>query len=238
VFDGILSDDDARRATGVIDEMRALGFRGTLTGGLAIAAHLTARGQSSPPRSLNDIDFVVDCFDSIPESLADVFLLHHVHPFAREGKTLMQVIDPNRAVRVDVFRAVGATLSRSAPLNVETGRLGVVAAVDLLARVTAHVYGSLHRERAIDTKYVRAFLDLSTFDSEPELEAAWLDHRADIAASFEDASRDTRRLLALRRELVITETYSAAITPCAQCQDYGRFRCAAPERVVEALGYW
>src|SRR4029079_12449378 len=157
---------------------------------------------------------------------------------ARDGKTLMQVIDPDRAVRVDIFLAVGTTLSRSGPLDGETGSLDVVAAVDLLARTTAHVYGRLRHRRTIDAKYVQAFLDLSIFEGEHRLEVAWQDHRGDATASFEEASSTARHLLALYPDLITAETYSAVITPCEKCQDYGRFRCAPPERVVEILGYW
>src|SRR5689334_7105984 len=121
-----MSADDAARATSVVNDLVALGFDGSLTGGLAVAAHLRARGQHVPRRRLNDIDFVVSAFTSLPEPLADRFLLNHVHPFAPEGKTLVQLIDPQRALRVDVFRAAGATLSRSSRLA-ETGALQVVA---------------------------------------------------------------------------------------------------------------
>lgn len=63
---------------------------------------------------MNDIDFVTDSFDCIPESLADDFLFRHVHPFDPPGKTILQFIDAESALRVDVFRACGATkFSRS-----------------------------------------------------------------------------------------------------------------------------
>jgi hypothetical protein len=238
LFDAILTDDDAFRATVVVNELLAHGFRGSLTGGLAIEAHLCARGQHPRRRPLNDVDFVVGSFASIPESVADRFLLHHVHPLAPEGKTLMQLIDPARAVRVDVFRAFGATLSRSGPLGGVTGSLDVVALEDLMARTTAHVYGRLRFGRAIDAKHVRTFLELSGLDSEPVLEEAWLDHREGLSESFGEVSSDSLRLLALHPELVTTEEHSPVVTPCERCQDHGRFRCAPPERIVEILGYW
>ncbi len=238
LFNAILSDDDAGRATSVVDALLACGFRGSLTGGLAIDAHLRARGQRPPRRPLNDLDFVVDSFASIPESIADRFLLHHIHPFAPEGKILMQVIDAERALRVDVFRSIGATLSRSGPLGVETGPLDVVTLEDLMARTTAHVYGRVRAGRTIDARYVRTFLDLRGLGSERVLDEAWQDHREDISASFAEASGDARRLLARHPELVTTGEYSAVVTPCERCRNHGRFRCAPPERIVEILGYW
>ena len=238
LFDAILTGDAAFRASVVVNELLAHGFRGALTGGLAIEAHLSARGQPARRRPLNDVDFVVGSFASIPDSLADRFLVHHVHPFAPEGKTVLQLIDPERAVRVDVFRAFGATLLRSGPLGGATGSLDVVALEDLIARTTAHVYGRLRSGRAIDAKYVRTFLELAGLDSKPVLDEAWQDHREGQSESFSEASTDALRLLGLHPELVIAEAYSRVVTPCERCRDHGRFRRALPNRIVEILGYW
>ncbi len=238
MFDAVLNDPDASRATAVVGELLALGFRGALTGGPAIAAHLRTRGGPARRRPLNDLDFVVDGFAAIPDAVADRFLLHHVHPFAAEGKTLVQLIDPERAVRVDLFRTIGRTLSRSGPLGTETGRLDVVSLEDLIARTTAHVYSRLRAGRTIDARYARTFLDLSGLGTESVLEEAWQDHREEISGSFAEASRHASRLLALHPELVANDEYSAVITPCDRCRNHGRFRCAPPGRIVEVLGYW
>ena len=69
VFAGVLNDDDARRATEVVEAVHAHGIRCALTGGLAIDARLREHGRPGKRRSLNDIDFVVEDFASIPESL-------------------------------------------------------------------------------------------------------------------------------------------------------------------------
>jgi hypothetical protein len=238
LFEAILAGDDAARATFVVSELVAHGFHGSLTGSLAIEAHLRARGRAAGRRPLSDIDFVVERFTAIPESLADRFLLNHVHPFAPEGKTLVQLIDPERALRVDVFRAFGATVSRSGPLGIDTGPLEVVALEDLVARTTAYVYGHLRAGRAIDAKYARTFFELSNLGDTLALADAWQDHREHLSCSFNEASNGARRLLALHPEFVTTEEYSRVITRCERCQDHGRFRCAAPERAVEILGYW
>ena len=238
MFEAILEDGDASRATQVVNDLLAHGFHGSLTGSLAIEAHLRVRGRGAGRRSLGDIDFVVDGFAAIPESLADRFLVNHVHPYAPEGKILVQLIDPERAVRVDVFRAFGATLSRSRPLGADTGPLDVVALEDLVARTTAYVYGHLRAGRAIAAKYAHAFLELLNVGSESALADAWQDHREQMSCSFTEASSHARRLLQLYPELVTTEEYSCVITPCERCQDHGRFRCAAPERIVAVLGYW
>src|SRR5262245_14238936 len=73
LFEAILGEDDAARATVVVNDLLAHGFHGSLTGSLAIAAHLRARGRRAGRRPLRDIDFVVEGFTAIPESLADRF---------------------------------------------------------------------------------------------------------------------------------------------------------------------
>jgi hypothetical protein len=49
--------------------------RWALTGGLAVEVHHMRRGYQPSVRALNDIDFLADSFDAIPESLADDFQL-------------------------------------------------------------------------------------------------------------------------------------------------------------------
>ena len=101
VFASLLHQADARRATGVVVAVLAHGLRCALTGGLAIDAQLRVHGRSVEPRVLNDIDFVVENFASIPGSLAASFLQHHVHPDAINGRTLLQLVDEPRAIRID-----------------------------------------------------------------------------------------------------------------------------------------
>jgi hypothetical protein len=236
LFDAILSIENASRATAVVEDLLALGFRGSLTGGLALAVHMHARGHRVRRRPLNDLDFVIDGFPSLRETVADRFLLTHVHPIAPEGKLVVQLIDPQRTLRVDVFRAFGATLSRSASVG-ETGPLGVVSLEDLVARTTAHLCGRLRAGHEVDAKYVQMFLDLANVSGELMLDEAWHDHREDNPPSFTEAFLDVRRLLARHPERVTTSTYSALVTRCNRCQNVGPFQCASPAQIVEILGY-
>ena len=127
MFSALLHEDDARRATETVGTVLAHGLRCALTGGLAIAAQLRAHGRPVERRHLNDIDLVVDGFWAIPESVTAPFLLHHVHPDAIEGKTLLQLIDESTAVRVDLFRTFGNTLARASVLDDETGAVHVIS---------------------------------------------------------------------------------------------------------------
>jgi hypothetical protein len=239
VFSAFLKPIDAKRASGVVEKLLANGLRGcALTGSLAREALLDAHGRPIQQCALNDVDLVVESFEAIPTALANEFLLHHIHPQAPEGKTLLQVIDRKRALRVDLFRATGATLSRAGVLDEQTGLLPVVAIEDLVARTTAHVCGRLRKGLEIDAKYVRSFMRLTDVGRPTQLTEAWEDHRQDVPGTLGAATREALRLLGRHPELVVSEEYSAVCTACDRCEDYGPFRLAPRETIVDVLGYW
>lgn len=115
MFAGVLNDEDARRATEVIEALLAHGIRRALTGGLAIDARLRELRRPGERRSLNDIDFVVEDLASIPESLAGAFLQHHVRPDANDGRMLLQLVDPPPAIRASTCSAHSVTAFRGPP---------------------------------------------------------------------------------------------------------------------------
>jgi hypothetical protein len=233
VFSAFLNASDAKRASDVVERVLASGLRAcALTGGLAIAAQLRAHGHAVGEYALNDVDLVVDDFAAIPAALAGRFLLNHIHPSAPEGKTLLQLIDRERALRVDLFRTLGRTLSRARVLDTRTG-LPVLAVEDLVARTTAHVCGRLRRNLEIDAKYVRAFMRLTTLGRPTHLTEAWHDHRQDVPGTLEEATQEAHQLLARHPELIVSEKHSAVATACDRCQNYGPFRLA-PLEMIEA----
>ena len=238
MFAALLHEDDARRARDTVDAVLAHGLRCALTGGLAIAAQLRANGRPVERRHLNDVDLVIHGFAAIPESVTAAFLLHHVHPDAIEGKTLLQMIDERTAVRVDLFRAFGNTLARASPLDEDTGALPVLSIEDLVARTTALVCGSLRLHKEVDVKHTTAFTHLLGLGRREQLAVAWTDHRQTIPGTLEEATHEAMRLLEAHPELVVVEEYSAAIIPCERCRAHGPFRPGAADKIVQTLGYW
>jgi hypothetical protein len=238
VFASLLDPADARRATDVVAAVTRHGLRCALTGGLAIDAHLRTHGQPNARRRLNDIDFVVEGFASIPELMSRSFLQHHVHPEATDGRTLLQLIDEERRVRVDLFAAFGTSLARAHPLTGEAGELDVLSIEDLVARTTAYVCGHLRRRRSIDVKHATAFRRLRGLGEPATLAAAWADHRQQVPGTLDEASREAAGLLESHPELVVVERYSSDIVPCERCRRHGPFRPAAAARIVEILGYY
>lgn len=238
MFSAFLKPDDAKRASGVVEKLLTNGLRGcALTGSLAIEAQLRAHGRPIHGCALNDVDLVVQGFDAIPTTLADGFLLNHIHPYAPEGKTLLQVIDRERALRVDLFRAFGATLSRADLLGEQTRPLPVVAIEDLVARTIAHVCGRLRKGLEIDAKYVRSVMRLTDLGRPMQPTEAWEDHRQDVPGTLAAATREAHQLLGRHPELVVSEEFSAVFSACDRCHDYGPFRLAPREMIVDVLGY-
>jgi hypothetical protein len=237
VFASLLHHDDARRATEVVTALLAHGLECALTGGLAIDAQLRVHGRSVVPRALNDIDFVVQNFASIPGSLAASFLPHHVHPAAIDGKTLLQLVDQQRAIRIDLFHTLGSTLSRAIKLDDETGELNVLSVEDLVARTTALVCGRLRRGQSVDVKHATTFTRLFGLGRREQLAAAWNDHRQQVPGTLDAASREAARLLDAHPQLIVVEQYSRDVSSCERCREHGPFRPAAPSRIIEILGY-
>ena len=239
MFTEFLSTSDAHRVSLLLEKLSACGFRGgALTGSLATEAHLLSQGRNTEQRPLNDVDSVVESIASIPGSLADGFLVHHIHPQAPEGKMLLQLIDREQALRIDFFRQFGATLTRVVRLKAPTGPLTVISLEDLIARTTALVVGCLRRGKPIDPKHARAFRRLAGLGEPGRIDAAWHDHRQSELASFQQDAQLAHQVLDHHPELAIRERYSAEVGVCPQCQDHAPFRRACPDIIVQILGYW
>src|SRR5262249_51453512 len=130
-----------------------------LAGGFALELQSLSMGCRSSLRPLNDIDFIVESFDNIPSSLGDDFLFGHIHPFDPRGKTLLQSVDADTAIRIDVFRAYGATMSRSRLIQVEDEMISVLSIEDLVARM-ARLALDISEDVPIPFKYVTDFMRL------------------------------------------------------------------------------
>ena len=137
-----LSIANSTRADAVLRRLVQHNVHGwALTGGLAAGLHSVAAGMEPKERPLNDLDFVTERFEEIPETLAADFLFRHVHPGQQSGGTMMQLVDVDAQLRIDVFRAVGGTLKRASQIPLPVGQFTVVALEDLVARAARAVAG-------------------------------------------------------------------------------------------------
>jgi len=209
-----------------------------LTGGLAIETHLIAQGHAQRTRSLNDLDFVVESFASIPGTLATSFLIRHIHPKAPEGKTLMQLVDSDEALRIDIFRAYGATMKRCSPLRLADAAIQMVSAEDLAARA-ASLLMDLECGSTVASKHALDFQRLVNAIDLDRVKIAWRDYRKPShPATFKEASLRVRNLVRSRAELLMVPEYlHDADAVCPRCEEIEPF-CLAPARtIMSILGY-
>jgi hypothetical protein len=81
ILQRFLSVADANRALQTFRKLVRHEIQGwALTGGLAVEVHRLSHGCQPSMRALNDIAFIAESFDAIPETLADDFLFRHIHP--------------------------------------------------------------------------------------------------------------------------------------------------------------
>jgi hypothetical protein len=239
IFENALCESDKVRADRTLRKLVQHDIsRWALTGGFATETYVKQNGGASEIRSLNDIDFIVSSFDCIPESLTRDFLLRHVHPNDPLGKTLLQCVDEETGVRVDVFRAYGAVMSRVQPIDLTFQTFRIVSKNDLTARA-ARLSWNLCEGQAVAPKYVRDFLRLLELSTTEEIESVWQDHRQfHRPESFATVAAEIRRALAARPELLVSPAYST--DPNAVCE-----RCVATpalplvdaHRILAILGY-
>jgi hypothetical protein len=212
--------------------------RWALTGGVAIEIH-SARLRGKPSmRGLNDLDFITDSFDFVPETLANDFLFRHIHPFDTPGKTMLQFVDPDTALRIDLFRACGATRTRTVRLDLPSGAIQLVSLEDLAARTARFVLG-LAEGIPVLSKHARDFLRLIDLVEPAEVEAVWQDHRKpDHPLTFEETNALLHDLIPNHQELLVTAEYSKDTEAvCPRCSPTATFELANPNVILSLLGY-
>jgi hypothetical protein len=238
-FDHFLAGADATRVCRVLEKFAIHDRRKfALTGSLALETHLIGLGHVPRARALNDVDIVVESIASIPEALAKVFLVRHIHPQVPEGKMLIQLVDPDAALRIDVFRAYGATMVRSESAWFGTALIQVVSLEDLAASATSLLM-DLERGVAVSRKHAQDFQILAQVINLDYVEAAWRDHRKSTDPStFEEALTRVHGLVESRRSLLVVPDYSNdADAACPRCVETGSFRPASPMTIMSILGY-
>jgi hypothetical protein len=234
-----LSIADEERASRTLDKLARHDIsRWSLTGGLAIEIHRVLFGCAVRLRALNDIDFAVESFDHIPKTLVEDFLFRHVHPLDPTGKNMMQMVDVDTAVRTDIFRASGATMSRTTQVELSLGSIRVVSPEDLTARATRLAL-DLADGVATPAKYPRDFLALVELVDTAQVEVAWQNHRKiKHPPTFEEAKRLLQILIASHPELLITPSYSHDTEEvCPRCLETADFPLANAKTVLQVLGY-
>jgi len=234
-----LSAVDANRALGTLRKLGTHDIHGwALTGGLAVEIHRLRRGCEPSQRALNDIDFIAESFDGIPETLGRDFLFRHIHPCDPPNKTMLQLVDAEGRLRIDVFRSSGGTMSRTSNLDLSECMIQVISLEDLAAR-TARLALDLAGGVPTPAKHATDFLRLRELVDPIEVETAWLDHRKPgHPFTFKEAAELLHALIPARQDLLITPEYSKdAEAVCLRCQNSCAFQLADPKKILSILGY-
>jgi hypothetical protein len=239
VLQQLLSISDAARVSLTLTKLlrHDIGLW-ALTGGLAVEIHCLMRGCPPVTRTLTDIDFVTGSFDAIPQSLAVDFLFRHIHPHDPPGKTILQFVDAESAVRIDVFRGHPASLNRCTEICLAPGQIRLISLEDLAARM-ARLTFDLAADLPVPSKHARDFQRLADRVDPVAIEAVWHDHRKpNHPESFAEASRVLKELILQRPHRLITPTYSQhAIGDCPRCHNTGAFQLANPYTIRDLIGY-
>jgi hypothetical protein len=239
ILERVLSAADADRALRSFRKLARHDIaRWALTGGFAVEIHRLRLGRGAGIRALNDLDFITDSFACIPDTLADDFLFRHIHPFDPPGKTMLQAIDPDTSVRIDVFRAYGATMRRTSLLDFPAGAIQLISLEDLVAR-TARLALDLADGACIPAKHAVDFMRLVELVDSAEVEGAWLDHRRpQHPVSFAETIHLLRNLIPARQDLLIVPGYAKDATErCERCAATAAFPLADQNVVLSLLGY-
>jgi hypothetical protein len=238
-FDQFLIPADAARVRRVLVKLASCDLHQfVLTGSLATGAHRVGLGQIPATRPLNDVDIAVGSFDSIPTTLGKNLLMRHIHPLAPEGKMLLQLVDPDERVRVDIFRACGATMARRQTLAFGKITLQVISLEDLAARL-ASLLMALEKGETVASKHAEDFKSLLPFVDPEGVESAWRDQRklTDVA-TFKEASFRVENLIESRSNLLVVRKYSQDVNSiCPRCEETGPFRLSAAMEIMSVLGY-
>jgi hypothetical protein len=231
--------DDVERLMRALDALRCHGLhQWAITGGVATAAHLNARANRRIDRPLNDLDIVIPLRSSIPELVAKSYLISHIHPYAKPGRMRIQIVDPDLALRIDIFSPFGAALDRKLQVNLETFSIPVLSLEDLASRLASLLMDLVHGE-PVPAKHARDLLQLRQFVDPEQVERIWADYRRSWhPITYEQASSLTLELSRSRANLLIDPVYSSDVSAvCPSCHEIGPFRLAPRQTIRSVLGY-
>lgn len=232
-----LSESDARRASGVLEKLsRHHISHWVLAGSLALELHCPILGHPAQNRALNDLDFVTDSFEHLPGTLAADFIFRHVHPCEPPGRVMLQMIDPENALRIDIFGATESELRRAR--KVRSSPVPLVAIEDLVAR-NVRTMLSVADNVPVASKHARDFVRTENWADTRTLQIAWEDHRCEHHPNdFAEAKEVVRAFIQSHYDLLIQPQYSTDVkSTCSRCNSSATFPLADPQEVLTILGY-
>lgn len=189
-------------------------------------------------REARDLDLVVASFADLPRALSAEFLCIHAHAGAPSGKLLLQLVAADDPVRIDIFGAVGQTLTRTTLGSIGNRAARFVCVEDLAVRL-ARTLLALGRGDTVPRKFAIDFPSIVDALDPKRIEIAWKEHRAgDDPESFDEACNQIALLLALHDDLLIEPRLSKNVDAiCERCNSSSEFPLASPHKILGILGY-
>ena len=151
---------------------------------------------------------------------------------------MLQFVDPDSALRVDIFRAYGGTPTRTMRMDFLSAAIQVVSLEDLMAR-TARLVLPLGEGIPVMSKHARDFLDLVGLVDKAQVETVWQDHRnPNDPMSFQETVSLLHYLIPTHQNLLVTAEYSKDTKEvCPRCSPTLAFQLANPKVILSLLGY-
>jgi hypothetical protein len=239
MFERFLAEADKHRVGSCLTVLRRHGVANwVLTGGVAIEMRLVERGGPVELRALNDIDFATASFDTVPNTLGNIFLVRHVHPFDPPNKIIAQFVSSALVLRIDVFRTDPDVINRADSIETEFGIVRVVSLDDLIARA-ARLALPLANRQSVPSKHARDFLRLASIANLESAERAWPQHRrVGDPESFRDVASLLRDVIPRSADFLMSPTYSQdAPEDCTRCAAVEGLELASPDAIRSILGH-
>ena len=141
-------------------------------------------------------------------------------------------------MRIDLFRAYGAIMSRTLSANLPSGLIQLISLEDVVARA-ARLLLDLDVGMRVPSKHADDYLRLAELVQASDVETAWRDHRRPThPLTFGETNTRLKNFIATRRNLLITPEYSKdPAEVCPRCVPHGCFRLANANVVLSLLGY-
>ena len=126
-----------------------------MTGGVAIDAHLAARGAARSRDVVSDLDFVASRIDAIAPTVAADFLVFHYHvQQPHVPKFMIQLVDPESRIRVDVFPDLVNSIGKAVRMTVAGETLDVLA-LDTIFEHKVQTLSKATGAHTVDPKHLR-----------------------------------------------------------------------------------
>ena len=210
-----------------------------VTGSFAVEWNIREHGGRVCPRSLNDVDLVVDDASAISPGIGGKFLIHHFHPTREKGNVLMQLVEPKTRTRVDIFSARSeSVVERASRTWYEGTQFAVVSAEDLAARLLA-IIAIVLDGRTVDPKYVDSFSRLLEIVDQDAAGTLWHEYRwGNYTDEFLRTAEEVIEHIRRRQDLLKSIEYSQDVdADCEWCVETDEISITDRKEIFRQLEY-